>query len=277
MYYTIKEKRFYFLLILQLFIVKIEAEDCLSSVFLKEECLNKTTCLNTGNESINPWCACTLTYNGTKLSNCYKDNQTCSIFRDNYCMNKSLYPPIDYVFLFGVTMVPILGFGCCLMLCGVIFTSDLRPCISCLEHCGKCLVRFFACKFCHTTSSTLPERQSRSQSNINSNVYTIETQNQLNEQIIIEQDTIQRRINETFFSKPSNGTISKPSIDSNNDDDDDDDDKESPLCVICLSGLRNKTVKTISCGHTFHEICIDEWFKEKPNKPSCPFRCNLAL
>jgi hypothetical protein len=130
----------------------------------------------------------------------------------------------------------------------------------------------------------LPERQSRSQSNINSNVYTIETQNQLNEQIIIEQDTIQRRINESFFSKPSNGTISKPSIDSNNDDDDDD-DKESPLCAICLSGLRNKTVKTISCGHTFHEICIDEWFKVKQNMeqkyenmiPSCPFKCNLAL
>jgi hypothetical protein len=51
----------------------------------------------------------------------------------------------------------------------------------------------------------------------------------------------------------------------------------SPKCSICLENLNNnnKKIRTISCGHTFHQNCIDSWFNERPINPSCPFRCQL--
>jgi len=298
MYYSIQEKGFYFLLILSLFIVKIESENCLSSVFLKEECLNKTICVNTGNES---WCACTLPYNETnfELSYCFRNNQNCSIFRHNFCMDNKL----DSLYLLLYFTVAFIGFCCCFCSFPVWYTlwkiycmDYMVKCLDCIfEIIGKLCVGLFrnliliiTCKyneiydkFCRTTSSSLPTRRSGTQNNINPNVFTINTPNQLNDQIIvqiiIDQETIQREIDEkhlkrrmkkTIVSEPSIEKIIRTSSDKNNDDD-------LPICIICLTSLKNETVrnKTISCGHTFHQHCIDDWFKENPNSPSCPFRC----
>ena len=326
MYYSIQEKGFYFLLILSLFIVKIESENCLSSVFLKEECLNKTICVNTGNES---WCACTLTYNETnfELSYCFRNNRDCSIFRHNFCMDIKL----DFVYVWLYVTVAFFGFVFSIFLCfcfcffcpngceklltavccdyilkclccifiypvGCFLTAVKAICCDYMVKCLDCIFKIFGelclglfrnliliitCKyneiydkFCRTTSSSLPTRRSGTQNNINPNVFTINTPNQLNdqiiEQIIIDQETIQREIDEKHLKRRMKKTIvSEPSIEKiikNNDDD-------LPICAICLTSLKNETVKTISCGHTFHQHCIDDWFKENPNNPSCPFRC----
>ena len=143
MYYSIQEKGFYFLLILSLFIVKIESENCLSSVFLKEECLNKTICVNTGNES---WCACTLPYNETnfELSYCFRNNQNCSIFRHNFCMDNKL--DSDYVWLY-LTMAFI---GVCCFFCFYFhilkhFKITAEKCSDYILNCLCCIFIFPCC------------------------------------------------------------------------------------------------------------------------------------
>ncbi len=50
---------------------------------------------------------------------------------------------------------------------------------------------------------------------------------------------------------------------------------DSPSCVICYRSLNStQSVKSIYCGHTFHDECIENWFNERPSNPICPFRCN---
>jgi hypothetical protein len=53
-------------------------------------------------------------------------------------------------------------------------------------------------------------------------------------------------------------------------------DNNTPTCSICLENLNNNNqqIRTISCGHTFHQNCIDSWFNERPTNP-CPYRCQL--
>lgn len=46
--------------------------------------------------------------------------------------------------------------------------------------------------------------------------------------------------------------------------------KEKPTCSICLDCVeKEQTSKTLSCQHTFHEGCIDTWFKHKASCPLC--------
>lgn len=40
-----------------------------------------------------------------------------------------------------------------------------------------------------------------------------------------------------------------------------------PSCSICLDAIDKGT--TLSCQHTFHEGCIDTWFKHKSSCPLC--------
>lgn len=41
-------------------------------------------------------------------------------------------------------------------------------------------------------------------------------------------------------------------------------------CSICLDVVETgKAAKTLSCQHTFHEGCIDTWFKHKVSCPLC--------
>jgi hypothetical protein len=67
-----------------------------------------------------------------------------------------------------------------------------------------------------------------------------------------------------------NNSINIIILNNNNNNNND----ESPKCIICFEGLKNERAKTISCGHTFHENCINNWFNMNPTNPSCPYRCN---
>lgn len=45
---------------------------------------------------------------------------------------------------------------------------------------------------------------------------------------------------------------------------------ETEDCSICLSGLQEKGVATLSkCKHFFHRDCIEFWFKTRPSCPEC--------
>lgn len=45
--------------------------------------------------------------------------------------------------------------------------------------------------------------------------------------------------------------------------------KSHKNCSICLDGMFGLNCSRLSCRHVFHENCINEWFKEKPNCPIC--------
>ena len=55
---------------------------------------------------------------------------------------------------------------------------------------------------------------------------------------------------------------------------------EEYICVICFDDLDNNK-KILTCGHTFHNNCIDTWTKINPICPYCrkyiknSFNCNL--
>nr|WRJ69458.1 RING-finger domain-containing protein [Oceanusvirus sp.] len=46
------------------------------------------------------------------------------------------------------------------------------------------------------------------------------------------------------------------------------------VCCICLEEL-DREIKTLSCGHQFHERCIREW-DERLSGINAPFRCALC-
>lgn len=43
-------------------------------------------------------------------------------------------------------------------------------------------------------------------------------------------------------------------------------------CIICQESMKKsglgRTVK-LSCGHSFHSICLNKWISTKPNCPLC--------
>ncbi len=45
---------------------------------------------------------------------------------------------------------------------------------------------------------------------------------------------------------------------------------EKKECPICLTQIR-KDCRELSCGHTFCDNCIDEWWKRQLNCPMCKF------
>ena len=46
------------------------------------------------------------------------------------------------------------------------------------------------------------------------------------------------------------------------------DDSECSICLKVRNGYFSKKKRVLSCGHSFHEGCIKEWFN---NKNTCPF------
>jgi hypothetical protein len=41
-------------------------------------------------------------------------------------------------------------------------------------------------------------------------------------------------------------------------------------CTICTESFKHgESVKQLSCKHSFHPNCIDEWFIRQPNCPTC--------
>ena len=40
-------------------------------------------------------------------------------------------------------------------------------------------------------------------------------------------------------------------------------------CSICYNKISNNKIKTFSCGHSFHESCIDDWFERDNKCPMC--------
>uniref|UniRef100_A0A8C5T0E8 RING-type domain-containing protein n=1 Tax=Laticauda laticaudata TaxID=8630 RepID=A0A8C5T0E8_LATLA len=47
-------------------------------------------------------------------------------------------------------------------------------------------------------------------------------------------------------------------------------------CTICSDFFDNKTdVAAIHCGHTFHHLCLIQWFDTAPNR-TCP-QCRIQV
>ena len=52
----------------------------------------------------------------------------------------------------------------------------------------------------------------------------------------------------------------------------------SDSCCVCLSEFCNaETVRTLRCGHTFHQQCIDEWLKKQAVCPLCKSAVTAVL
>eukprot|EP00438_Fugacium_kawagutii_P035298 Skav215246 [mRNA] locus=scaffold811:185811:187769:- [translate_table: standard] len=50
---------------------------------------------------------------------------------------------------------------------------------------------------------------------------------------------------------------------------------DSPICVICQQ-LLDGEVKTLGCGHAFHQGCMESWYAATSNfEERCPLRCQL--
>ena len=48
------------------------------------------------------------------------------------------------------------------------------------------------------------------------------------------------------------------------------------MCPICLS-KKEKNLTTTPCGHTFHQACLKQWVKIKPDCPVCRFSFELSI
>jgi hypothetical protein len=40
-------------------------------------------------------------------------------------------------------------------------------------------------------------------------------------------------------------------------------------CLICLENLSSNKTETFPCQHTFHRVCLEEWFKTERTCPLC--------
>lgn len=46
-------------------------------------------------------------------------------------------------------------------------------------------------------------------------------------------------------------------------------------CIICLKDIKNNdNMRILSCRHTYHKECIDNWFKRKECCPVCNINLN---
>lgn len=54
------------------------------------------------------------------------------------------------------------------------------------------------------------------------------------------------------------------------------DGKEECSCSICMDAIvPNSMMYKLSCGHTFHTLCLNNWGKYKPTCPVC--RCKIPF
>lgn len=47
------------------------------------------------------------------------------------------------------------------------------------------------------------------------------------------------------------------------------DGEADPTCSVCMQSFEGTYVRTLACGHVFHDTCIDEWVKRTENCPLC--------
>uniref|UniRef100_A0A915EUX3 RING-type domain-containing protein n=1 Tax=Ditylenchus dipsaci TaxID=166011 RepID=A0A915EUX3_9BILA len=47
-------------------------------------------------------------------------------------------------------------------------------------------------------------------------------------------------------------------------------------CSICFEKLDREQMSALVCGHTFHRLCIDGWFKRKVSCPVCNKGCKRS-
>jgi hypothetical protein len=235
----------FFLFILLIFIVKIESYylSCKSRY-----CLNNSTCIDNGYNKTK--CECNLAYNGTRCQYClcFSNNKTCSISGDIICNTlDSSYDFWKYnLFLFLFLLVFFSLCFCCFCcsiccICGKYFVEFCAICC----FCGKYFVEFleFLFEYLNVTFEIIRDI-----------FKSIWCSNQ--------------RVSPTPTNQIQNNSINIFILNNNNNN-------ESPKCIICFESLKNERAKTISCGHTFHENCIDNWFNVNPTNPSCPLRCKL--
>lgn len=55
----------------------------------------------------------------------------------------------------------------------------------------------------------------------------------------------------------------------NADDEAETDGEADPTCSVCMQSFEGTYVRTLACGHVFHDTCIDEWVKRTENCPLC--------
>ena len=51
-------------------------------------------------------------------------------------------------------------------------------------------------------------------------------------------------------------------------------------CGICLQPHGREAVESLECGHVFHSVCLDTWFRTAeptPDPHACPNRCHTFL
>ena len=51
---------------------------------------------------------------------------------------------------------------------------------------------------------------------------------------------------------------------------------EPKECTICLKLMKDRFVKKIPCGHTFHIKCLKEWENRKMSCPTCRYKYGEA-
>jgi hypothetical protein len=50
--------------------------------------------------------------------------------------------------------------------------------------------------------------------------------------------------------------------------------EDNSQCIICMENFtENELVKQLSCGHIFHEDCINQWLEQQKNCPFCKAEC----
>lgn len=47
-------------------------------------------------------------------------------------------------------------------------------------------------------------------------------------------------------------------------------DDSATLCLICEDSLEECEIVTLECNHTYHKVCIYEWYKYNVGKSTCP-------
>jgi len=180
---------------------------------------------------------CQTEYGCWYCSYCFSNNKTCSIHGDIKC---SEYQSETQIWPWFIIFFPFILISCISILILLKYFS-----CSCKVFCCSC-IDFCFCECCHLCSLNKIQIDQILQQNNNNNHNNLPT---------ISSDLQVNQIDQSLQQNNNN----------------------SPTCSICLENLHNnnKQIRTISCGHTFHQNCIDSWFNERPINPSCPFRCQL--
>lgn len=51
-------------------------------------------------------------------------------------------------------------------------------------------------------------------------------------------------------------------------------EEDTQECPICLDSISERKIRTLKCGHKFHDDCINIWKKEATTCPYCRAKIN---